>query len=153
MYNTVENNILKQGVNELYNRGKLSSDNLTEMNTYINNITNLSSIKIEYKDFNKIISGPISDLLFDDSNREVVWVSNTPILYTNNINIKGYLKCINVIATDKHNLEIKISKNNSDWYIIDDFDNIDEYVEQLYISIKITSTNTIKGIFIIYGVC
>ena len=148
MSKCVNADLLKDGMTELYDRRKISSDVKKSMDEYINSISTTNVLEIKYSDYNQLDS---KNVIFNDNTRSVSYDTGNSELLTNKINLASVeLEALKIQATDE-NIQFQISHNGTTWYNINSY-NINEVIEEdgFYLKILFTQSNTINNILIIY---
>jgi hypothetical protein len=79
---SVEKELLKDGITELYIRNKISEDLKTEIDTYIDDLSMYNLYELKYSEFNKTDS---ENVTFSDTARTATLESGTALLLTNEI--------------------------------------------------------------------
>jgi hypothetical protein len=145
---SVEKQLLKDGIEELNNRGYISAETQTDMNTYIDNLSEYNVYEVNYSGFNETGSTNITfDLvsrtaLVEDTDGSVLI---SKVINLTNIRIKA-LK----IKSDKEDVLWFISTDGTNYYSVDSF-NIDELVTStFYVKVTTDVVSSIKGLMIIY---
>lgn len=144
----VSRQLLKDGVNELYDRSKISSTLKTEAEDYIDELSDDHFEVIDYIDFNQDDSVGCT---FTDASKSVTYGgSGEAELLTNSINIgSATIRTLKLKATNE-NVTWQISSNGTTWYNIDSY-NLDESVTAaFYLKVKFSIASTIKGLVIVY---
>jgi len=147
MINKVVNDLLIQGLEELYSRSKISNDVLTDATAYIGTLSTQFFMDIDYTDFNQEDS---TGCIFDDVSKQVTWDTGTAELLTNSITINpATLKGIKAKALDQ-NITYQISYNGTTYYNINDYNIAEDIEVPFYLKIIFTQTNTITGLVLNY---
>ena len=147
---SVRKQILKNCVYDQKVRGFITNDTKTELDTYIDSLSDNSFYEVEYSEFDQDNS---VNSVFTDATRTVTYSGAgtdellTDTISLSNVNIKG----IQIKGSDMNDI-VQITKDGTNFVTIDAF-NICEYIsstDTLKIKILVDGANTIKGINIIY---
>lgn len=145
---SISKKLLVDGIYELYDRNKISSDLKTEAETYIDNLSLQNVQNVKYSDFNQTDSTGVT---FDDASRTVSWDTGSAELITNALTLtSSILDAVKLKATDQ-DIQIQISYNGTTWYNINDTDINEEISGTFYLKLLFTSANDITGMILIYS--
>jgi hypothetical protein len=143
--------LLKEGIDELFIRDKISKEVKREALEFINNITNSHGFTINYNDFRQNAS---SEITFDNLNRTATFIadgSTNGALITNLIRLKDIiLKSIQTKGTDQ-NVTYEFSYNLVNWNAIKSYDINEQIRDNFYLKVNIINSNTITGLVFIYN--
>jgi len=149
--NGVGKQLLKDGINELYDRSKISSTLKDDAEEYIDDLNEEGFYNLKYSEFNQDDS---ENVTFDDANREVTWDSGSAKLYTNAIELSNIkIKALKLKGSDE-NVTWKLSTTGttSSYMGLESSYDLDEEItsDSFYLEIDFSSTNTIKGLIVVY---
>ena len=146
---TTNNEILKMGIQELYDKNKITLTLKSELTTYVDDNVDESYLEIKYSDFSSVNSTGVT------FNSEARTITNTTSaeLVTNVIAsldekiLKGFkLKC-----SAAELITYQFSTDLLNWFDLSE-NNTNELIETstLYIKCKYSSAQTVTGLYILY---
>ena len=147
---SVRKQILKNCVYDQKIRGFITDTTKTQLDTYIDSLSDNCFYEVQYSEFNQTAS---VNSVFSDSTRQVTYSgAGTDELITNTISLSNvHIKGIQIKATDMNEV-IQISKDGTNYFTVGAQD-ICEYIastDTFKIKVLVNGSNTIKGINVIY---
>jgi len=140
--------LLKDGIEELYDRNKISSDIKSDADDYIDLLSLDDFYEVAYSEFDQTNS---TNMTFTAASRSAAWDSGTATLLTTAITLGACkLKALMLKGTDP-DVSWSFSTDGSTYYTITNPYDLDETIATtIYIKATITATNTVKGMILIY---
>ncbi|MGA2436598.1 MAG: hypothetical protein ABSG25_15090 [Bryobacteraceae bacterium] len=147
----ISKELLKEGIDELFIRDKITKDLKHEAYEFIDNISNSHSCTINYIDFRQSAS---TNITFDDNNRVASYISDgssTAMLVTNQIKAHNILLLTLKLKGADENVNYEFSYNLNNWYNINSYDINEIIKDDFYLRISFTASNSITGLVFIFN--
>jgi len=152
----IEKTLLKDGVDLLLAKARITADVKTELYTFIDNISDFYISVKGYLDFNQVSSEDI-DFTTKEADRKVVSVSTAPALgelIISNFNLSNIIiKGLSFDIIDQTGVIVQFSKDAGvNWYNVNYFDMCESIVSgtNFWIKIKLPEDYELSKVEIIY---